>query len=258
MQQAGNPNKPAHSHTEAMQVSWNRLQTFLETPSLLIHLLLMCVQGRMYLPSTSTQHSALLWLCSHISFTQQQTNASTQSAALPPWFFYLLQQAQSKQPFVAETTGVNSLSSAYSEVHLLLTYLFAAPALLSVYLSLPSWWLWSPGSAEPFSKMGWWLYPVIPGREPVMIFQSAFPPFPFQDGKKSFYSSRLFSGCFKGLFIWRGSCLAGDERCFCGQHWQRAGGCEEGSKEERMESLEEAMLLSGFVNPAQGLAHNWN
>lgn len=38
---------------------------------------------------------------------------------------------------MAKTTGVNSLSSGYSEVHLLLTYLFAVPALLSVYLSLP-------------------------------------------------------------------------------------------------------------------------
>lgn len=54
------------------------------------------------------------------------------------FYFSLLQQAQSKQPFVAKTTGVNSLSSGYSEVHLLLTHLFAAPALLSVYLSLPA------------------------------------------------------------------------------------------------------------------------
>lgn len=38
---------------------------------------------------------------------------------------------------MAKTTGVNPLSSGYSEVHLLLTYLFAVPALLSVYLSLP-------------------------------------------------------------------------------------------------------------------------
>lgn len=42
-----------------------------------------------------------------------------------------------------------------------------------------------------------------------------------------------------------------DERCLCGQCWQRAGGCEEGSKEERMESLEEAML-SGFFDSCPG------
>lgn len=159
----------------------------------------MCVQGRMYLPSTSAQHSALLWLAATFPSPNSKQMPAASQQLFPHDFFYLLQQAQSKQPFVAETTGVNSLSSAYSEVHLLLTYLFAAPALLSVYLSLPSWWLWSPGSAEPFSKMGWWLYPVIPEREPVMIFQSAFPPFPFQDGKKAFIPRGFLVAALKGF-----------------------------------------------------------
>lgn len=81
-----------------------------------------------------------------------------------------------------------------------------------------------------------------------MIFQSVFPPFPFQDGK-AFIPHCFLVAALKGFFIWRGSCLTGDERCSYGQHWQRAGGCEQGSQEERMESLEEA-ILSGFLNPA--------
>lgn len=247
LERAGNPYKSVQSHTEASRCHETESRCFqrLEVCSFTFW---QCVGGRTYLHSTPAQHSALLWLPTTFPGPAANKCQQPESSSSPVIFhFYLLQQAQSKQPFVAKTTGVNSLSSGYSEVHLLLTYLFAVPALLSVYLSLPPN---GCGAQAQQSLSARWADDYILsylGESQSWFFNQHFT-IPVLE-RQSFYSSRLFSGCFKGLFIWRGSCLAGDERCFYGQCWQRAGGCEKGSKEERMESLEEAML-SGFLNPA--------
>lgn len=77
---AGNPNKSAPSHREARQVSQNRTQMFLQTPNLLIHLLW---TGGEECTCTAPLHSTQPCCDSQPT----ANNASSQTAALPPWFF---------------------------------------------------------------------------------------------------------------------------------------------------------------------------